>query len=479
MPEVTPIKLSDLTVLIRDTLALRFERDSFWVLADVSDHKFYPQKKYHFFDLVEKDDISGELVARVSATGWGDGTRSIETFEKETGQKFTTGIHVLVRVKVSFHSTHGIKLTLLDVDSRFTLGELEKKKQETIKRLLTECSDYIRQVGDQIMTKNKGHILNLVIQRIAVVSSKQSAGFQDFMHTLRNNGFGYMFKVDEYHAKVQGESNAKLLLEQLLAVFHSGIPYDAVVIIRGGGAETDFLIFNDFNLNRALAKFPIPVITGIGHQKDQTIADLMAHTETKTPTRAAEFIIAHNRQFEDSLLSIQKNVVIKAQQIFAQRQRVLTQINSIVVNKSRDYLANFAQEMVKINRLVTQNSRQILHARRNEMVSLSSRIVSRPRVTVASRLHELEQLVSNISTFRNQYLKNKRGYLGHFATMIHLASPEQTLKRGFALVKKGDRIITDPDEIKKGEELTIVLKHTNIISTVTGKTESNGSTNNI
>jgi exodeoxyribonuclease VII large subunit len=178
-------------------------------------------------------------------------------------------------------------------------------------------------------------------------------------------------------------------------------------------------------------------------------------------------------------LSVQKNVVIKAQQIFSQRQRVLTQINSIVVNKSRDYLANFAQEMVKINRLVTQNSRQILHARRNEMVSLSSRIVSRPRVIVASRLHELEQLVSNISTFRNQFLKNQRGYLGHFVTMIHLASPEQTLKRGFALVKKGGRIITDPDQISKGEEITIVLKHTDIISTVTGKKENNGSTNNI
>lgn len=479
MTDINPIKLSDLTGLIRDTLAQRFERDSFWVLADVSDHKFYPQKKYHFFDLVEKDDISGELVARVPATGWGDGTRSIEVFEKETGQKFTTGIHVLVRVKVGFHSTHGIKLTLLDVDSRFTLGELEKKKQETIKRLLTECSDFIRQVGDQIVTRNKGHILNLVIQKIAVVSSKQSAGFQDFMHTLKNNGFGYMFKVDEYHAKVQGEANAKLLLDQLLAVFHSGEAYDAVVIIRGGGAETDFLIFNDFSLNRALAKFPIPIITGIGHQKDQTIADLMAHTETKTPTRAAEFIIAHNRRFEDILLSVQKNVVIKAQQIFSQRQRVLTQINSIVVNKSRDYLANFAQEMVKINRLVTQNSRQILHARRNEMVSLSSRIVSRPRVIVASKNHELSVLVSNIGTFRNQFLKNQQGYLGHFVSMIRMASPEQTLKRGFALVKKGDRIVTDPDEIRKGEELTIVLKHTDIKTTVTGKTESNGPTNNI
>jgi exodeoxyribonuclease VII large subunit len=206
---------------------------------------------------------------------------------------------------------------------------------------------------------------------------------------------------------------------------------------------------------------------------------MMAHTETKTPTKAAEYIIAHNKQFEDSLVALQKNVVIKAQQIFSQRQRILTQLNSIVVNKSRDYLARYLQEMVQINRIVTQNSRQILHERRNEMVSLSSRVVVKPRVIVANKLHELDQLRSNIATFRNQFLKNQHGYLGHFVSMIRMASPEQTMKRGFALVKKGELIITDPDQIKKGDAIAITLKHIDIISTVTEKRQSDGSTNNL
>jgi exodeoxyribonuclease VII large subunit len=479
MPDIVPLRLSDLTGLIRETLNQRFERDSFWILADVSDHKYYPQKRYHFFDLVEKDHVSGELVARVATAAWGNGSQQIEAFENETGQQFTTGIHVLVRVKVSFHSTHGIKLTLLEVDSRFTLGELEKKKQDTIKRLLTECSDYVKMVGEHIVTRNKGHVLELVIQRIAVVSSKQSAGFQDFMHTLRNNSFGYLFSVDEYHARVQGESNAKVLLEQLLNVFQSGKGYDAVVIIRGGGAETDFLIFNDFLLNRAIAKFPIPIITGIGHQKDQTIADLMAHTETKTPTKAAEFIIAHNHQFEDQLLGTQKNMIIKAQQIFSQRQRLLTGINSTVVNKSRDVLQRHTQELVKIHRTVGQTSMQIIMAGKTDMVSLSGRIVTRPKVTVANRQHELDQLLSNISTFRNQYLKNQRGLLGHYASMINMASPEKILKRGFALVRKGGRIITDPASVTVGEDLTIVLRETEIETTVKRKTNTDGSQHNL
>jgi exodeoxyribonuclease VII large subunit len=299
------------------------------------------------------------------------------------------------------------------------------------------------------------------------------------MHTLRNNSFGYLFSVDEYNARVQGEMNAKVLVDELVKVYQSGRKYDVVVIIRGGGAETDFLIFNDFFVSRAIAKFPIPIITGIGHQKDQTISDLMAHTETKTPTKAAELIVAHNKKFEDSILTLQKNVVIKAQQIFSQRQRILTQLNSIVVNKSRDYLARYIKEMVQINRVVTQTSKQIIHERRNEMVSLSSRVVAKPRVIVANKLHELDQLRSNISTFRNQFLKNQHGYLGHFVSMIRMASPEQTLKRGFALVKKGDNIITDPEQITLGDEITIVLKQTDILTIVKDKKQNDGSTDNL
>ncbi|MFN9491941.1 MAG: exodeoxyribonuclease VII large subunit, partial [Sphingobacteriales bacterium] len=135
MPDNTPLKLSDLTGMIREHLQDRFARESFWVLADVSDHKFYPQKKYHYFDLVEKDATSGNLVSRVSAAAWQEGSKRIELFEKETGQRFTTGIHVLLRVKVEFSALYGLKLIVLDADTRFTLGELERKKQDTIRRL--------------------------------------------------------------------------------------------------------------------------------------------------------------------------------------------------------------------------------------------------------------------------------------------------------------------------------------------------------
>ena len=462
MPDNTPLKLSDLTGMIREHLQDRFARESFWVLADVSDHKFYPQKKYHYFDLVEKDATSGNLVSRVSAAAWQEGSKRIELFEKETGQRFTTGIHVLLKVKVEYTALYGLKLVVLDADTRFTLGELERKKQETIRRLLADNLDFIRMVGDKIVTRNQGHPLKLAVQKIAVLGSRQSAGYDDFMHTLAQNPYRYAFDVDTYHVAVQGEDKARQLFEQLLEIFKSGKVYDAVVIIRGGGSESDFLIFNDYNLNRAIAKFPIPVITGIGHLKDQSIADLMAHTETKTPTKAAEYIIAHNKMFEDRIMVLQKHLVFKAQQICSSRQRVLSNINTVVVNKSRDYLQHYSQTLLKLNQLVSQRSVQILHQRKNDLLNISGAIVVQPKIQVAKRRHEIDMQVNNLHTFRIQFIKQQVNQLQHLASMIRMASPEQTLQRGFAIVKHQGKVIRNANGLSEQEELTIVMQHTEI-----------------
>jgi len=309
MSSTAPIKLSELTTKIRDTLNTTFANQSYWVFADITNYSFKPDKNYHYFELVEKGDFG--MVTRINAAAWGEGHLHIRQFEKSTGQQFTNGIHVLIRVTVEYHILHGLKLTLIDIDTSFTLGELEKQKMETLQRLLRECPDFIRMEGDLIVTRNKGHILKPVLQKIAVVSSRQSAGYEDFIHTLKHNSFAYTFSIDPYFSSVQGENNAEEIFKRLLDVFLSEKQYDAVVIIRGGGSEMDFLIFNQYNLGRIVAKFPIPIITGIGHQKNETIVDLMAHTSTKTPTKTAEFIIAHNRHFEDSILLLQKNIVIK------------------------------------------------------------------------------------------------------------------------------------------------------------------------
>src|SRR5690606_8737730 len=180
-----------------------------------------------------------------------------------------------------------------------SLGNLERLRKETLRRLLQENPDHVALVDDQYITRNKQLRLNCVIQRIALIGSPRSEGYTDFVHTIDHNQFGYRFAIDYYYSAVQGVSAEQELVSTLIKVYEKSkdVPYDCVVITRGGGAKTDFLVFDTYALSRVVARFPIPIITGIGHHKDVSIVDMMAHTLTKTPTKAAEFILAHNRAF--------------------------------------------------------------------------------------------------------------------------------------------------------------------------------------
>ena len=460
------LRLSELANIIQETLQQRFAAESFWVVADVSDHKYYPDRDTHYFDLVEKDNQSGRLIARMTAVSWAEGSKHIEAFQKSTGQKFTSGIQVLCKVQVEFHISYGMKLRLVDIDISFTLGELEKQKRETIERLLRECSDFIVRSGDEIITRNKGLQLKRVLQRIAIIGSKQSAGYGDFMHTLTANRFGYTFLVDTYHTQVQGEANAAVLVEQLIKVFQSQQTYDVVVIIRGGGAETDFLLFNDYHLCRAIAKFPIPIITGIGHLKDQSIADLMANTETNAPTKAAEFIIAHNRRFEEAILNVQKNMLIRVQQQLSNAKQSLNRVQSIVTNNTKDLLTHHNKTLVNYQQIITQKSMALLHNQHKELITISHKLTAEPKLIINSKKQELQTIKTNIASFQKILLKNQRGFLNHYISLINLASPEKTLKRGFAIIRKGGQIITSPEKLHVGDDVSIELKDSIIASEI-------------
>ncbi|HEY5369552.1 MAG TPA: exodeoxyribonuclease VII large subunit [Hanamia sp.] len=315
---------------------------------------------------------------------------------------------------------------------------------------------------------------NIVIQRIAVISSKTSAGGEDFKHTLLHNPFGYKFLIDDYFTAVQGQINAQQFLSVIIDVFNSKITYDAIVIIRGGGAQTDFLIFDNYNIGRAVAKFPIPIITGIGHQKNETIADLMAHTQTKTPTKAAEFIIAHNKSYEDSMLSFQKSIVIKSQQLFSFHFQSLSYLNSSVVNNTRNIINQYKDSLVQINQVTINTSKSIIFNHKNALVNISSQLLSKPKIILYNRINDIKNQISNLRTFNSQFLKNQRGYLGHYVSLIKMMAPDNILKKGFAIIKVNNKIISKPDEIKIGSDIDVILSDTQIKSTVKQKSKYNG-----
>ncbi|MBC7553903.1 MAG: exodeoxyribonuclease VII large subunit [Taibaiella sp.] len=337
-PPPQSIKLSELTAIINYTIEDVFDGKTFWVVADVTSHNHKQQEDRHFFVLVEKGNGSNSIVAKVEAVAWKAGAGKIRNFEATTGQKFQNGIHVLVKVTVSYSPEYGLKLTLVDIDVNFTIGALEQEKQTILLRLEHECAAFITREGDRYITRNNQLALSAVIQRIAVIGANATAGYEDFMHILKENPYGYSFSIDNYFTAVQGEGNTHLIKQKLVDIYLSKIPYHAVVIIRGGGAKTDFLIFETFSLGQAVAKFPIPIITGIGHQRDETIVDMMAHSPVNTPTKAAEYIVTHNRRFEEELLALQANILDEAGHMIQYRQQQLTPVIANITNFSKIYL---------------------------------------------------------------------------------------------------------------------------------------------
>ena len=424
------IRLSELNQKIGSAIITTFSNMSWWVVADVTSHSFRDEKNYHSFELVEKDPLTNRVTAQIRAKAWGYGSDRIEIFERQTGQKFTNNINVLVNVSVEFHPVYGLAVNVNDIDPAFTLGVLEQQRLSVLEDLVSKNPEFIRKVGERYMTRNNQLKLNAVIQKIAIISSKTSAGGEDFLHTLMNNPYGYRFMIDNYYTVVQGENNADQFLAKIIEVYNSKKPYDAVVITRGGGAQTDFLIFDTYHIGRAVARFPIPIITGIGHQKNETIADLMAHTPTKTPTKAAEFIIAHNRTYEEGLMTAQRKIVIKSQQIFSDSFRSLAATNFSIINSTRNILGNHRDNLMALRQGTINHSRSLL-------------------------------------SFHQQSIE-------HYTSLIRVVRPESMLKRGFAIIRSGNKIVTSADKIEVGANVDIVMSGGVLNTTVNQKTKRDG-----
>lgn len=445
------IKLSELTSQIQQAMEGVFGQKTFWVIADVTNYTYKAQSNYHYFELVEKDKSSARILAKIAGRAWGNASLNISNFEKATGQKFKNDINVLVQVSVQYNPSFGLQLNLLDIDTTFTLGLFEQQRKDTLERLLRENPAFIQQSGERYLTRNSSLTLNSVLQRIAIISSDTSAGFQDFKHTLENNPFGYSFYIDDYFSLVQGDGNAKQFLSKIIEVYESRKEYDALIIIRGGGSQTDFLIFDNYELNRAIAKFPIPVITGIGHQKNETIADLMAHTSTKTPTKAAEFIIAHNRSFEENMQSMQKMILIKAYQMINQHKDRLVHLNQVTINTTKN----------------------LLHEYHRNILNLSGLILSNPKIILSNKRKDLSNLSINLKAYNRMYFTNKRAYIAHFQSVMRIMSPQNILNKGFAILKIDGKIIGNADQVTSGTELTVRLATSEIKTIVQSKSAQN------
>lgn len=412
MQEQQPLSLYELNNLVKQ--AVRYSlSDSYWVQAELSDVRSN-YSGHCYLEFVQKDATGNNLIAKARGTIWSNIYKILKPyFEQETGQAFASGIKVLVKVSVEFHELYGFSLTVTDIDPIYTVGDMVRRRREILRRLEDEG----------VLNMNKELDMPDVPQRIAVISSATAAGYGDFCNQLMNNPYGLVFYSKLFPAIMQGEQVEESVISALNRIYEEMERWDTVVIIRGGGATSDLSGFDSYDLAVNCAQFPLPIITGIGHERDDTVIDSVAHTRVKTPTAAAEYLI---NRLQNTALKIE------------------------------DYAGRVIGEV-----------EARMNLEKNRLVRLTERIPLATRMRLQREQYMNERIQERLQMALNSTLLKETHRLQLLEQQIKAASPEHLLKRGYSITFLNGRAVTDATELKPGDEVLTRLAKGEIKSRIT------------
>jgi exodeoxyribonuclease VII large subunit len=398
--------LQELNEFLRRVIALNFN-ESVWITAEIG--QIGLSRGHYYIDLLQKEESA--IIAEMSAVIWATDYKRIQRIlgsntvmqslmaQDALKGVLAEGMEIKLKGRLDFHEKFGLKIIIEDIDATYTIGKLELQRRQLINDLNRKG----------LLARNKNLRLPTVIQRIAVISSETAAGWQDFKNQISHNDYQYAFDIQFFQSAMQGSLVEKTMMHQLDSIKILSHLFDCVVIIRGGGSRLDLSAFDTPTICETIAKFPIPVITGIGHETDQSVIDLVAHSSLKTPTAVADFIVAHNLRFEASLIEIQ----------------------------------NFINHYVS-DRLNTEGGKLQLAENSIQSVAL---------YFIKNQQNMLDYIEKHVPQYAESAVKYENLKITSFTNIIDLISIEATLKRGFSLTKVNNEYISQLDEIKEGDIL--------------------------
>ena len=409
--------LRQLNLLVREAIETELP-DEYWVEAELSECR--ENSGHCYMELIEKDERTNTPIARASAKCWRQTWQMAKPyFERTTGQQLRAGMKVLLKVYAQFHEAYGFSWIVSDIDPTYTLGDMARKRQEIIRQLKEEgVFDLQRELRIPTFAK-----------RIAVISAQNAAGYGDFCRQLEDNDYGFRFEVTLFPAIMQGEQVESSIIAALNAIYEATVPdgepsdpYDCVVIIRGGGATADLSGFDTLALAENVAQFPLPVITGIGHDRDESILDMVANTKVKTPTAAAALLIDNLRQVLDRINSAQ--------------QHLTTAIST---------------------RLSTLNV---------QLSTLQALIPTLALRTIGDQRHRIEMQESRLPVAIERRLTSQKHLLESLSLKLQGFDPQLLLSRGYSITLHNGRAVRDPKQLKAGDEIETKVEHGTIRSVV-------------
>ncbi|MBA7551563.1 Exodeoxyribonuclease 7 large subunit [subsurface metagenome] len=453
-----PLSLFELNNQIKGILKTNCEK-SYWVTGEISEIKVN-HSGHCYLELIQKDPASDQIIARSRATIWATGYRMIKPyFETTTKQPLTTGLDIMIKVCVEFHEVYGLSLNITDIEPVYTIGELALRKQNVIQRLNEEG----------VLEMNKELEFPYLCHKIAVISSVTAAGYEDFMDQLLSNSSGYKFYVKLFPATMQGKEAEKSIISSLDKIYQYESVFDAVVIIRGGGSKADLSCFDSYWLAYHITQFPLPVLTGIGHEQDDSVVDLVAYNRFKTPTAVASFLIdtitehdVNLHQVEEQIIHCVGELIIDTQEIFVSVVANMTQKIKDLVLRKNIILQDFNFSLTTLAKKVVYHKKIVLNKRETRLTISSKNFWN-------NRQQDLQTFIKILMKHLNFVFEKNKNRLERFDDRIVYLNPRQIMKRGYSITRKNGKVIKDSHSLEKGDDLETILYKGKIVSVLKKK----------
>jgi exodeoxyribonuclease VII large subunit len=451
--------LLEVTQSIQKTLAERYT-STFWVKAEMNKLNYYPHSGHCYPDLVEKQD--GRIIAQLRSTLWKDDYLRInKNFLEVVKTPLKDGIKMLFSARITFDPAHGLALRIIDIDPVFSLGELEREKQESIDRL--------KQEG--VFDANKLLTMPILPQRIAVISVQTSKGYADFLKVMDGNEHGFKFFHLLFPSLLQGEKAVESILWQLHRIRKVLQHFDVVAIVRGGGGEVGLASFNNVELARAICLFPLPVITGIGHATNETVVEMVSHKNAITPTALANYLVERFLQYQNPLNELERKLIDLAQQSLRREQdkvattgRYFRSVTDNILLRNQHSLDGQTQTVIHASRYRIQQEREqysnlVYQLRKDAMLFCNQCSI------------EIREMTTAIRKDISMAIRTEGQAMDNFERTVRNLDPIHVLKRGFSITRKNGKVVKTVEDVQPGDRLETEFPEGKVISEVKSKNQ--------
>jgi len=393
------LTLLELNKSIKKNVELSFN-SPIWVIAEINNITIH-RSGHCYLEFIQKSKDSNKIVAQARGTIWSSQFHFISSYFKSvTDKNLEKGLCVLVQVSVDFHEIYGFSLNVRDIDPSYTLGDLEKQKKEIIEKLVSEG----------VFDMNKELVLPAVIQNIAVISSSGAAGYEDFVNQLSSNKHEYAFNTTLFDANMQGTNTEVTVIKALNNIFEQSQNFDIVAIIRGGGSKSDLSYFDNYNIAYRITQFPLPVFSGIGHDRDESVADMVSHTKLKTPTAVANYIIDYNLLFESEIRNCYHEIIKQTRDILKTHEMYLAGM-SLGILKIKDKLSLSTERLNKLYYKLKNSYNNVIKDNFYILDSSAKKLSIGSKAIMNSENMELNRKINNLKKLKAQLFSNQSNKL--------------------------------------------------------------------